>query len=101
MLVGELDLFYSSERTLFIFSNFVLMGLAAVVVGEIVDLIASLNEEASKFNKSMMDLNALMRESNFPQALKFKTREFFRYRHDYAQNDGMHSAVRRCKLTSG
>jgi len=87
MFVGELDLMLSSERFLFIVSTLVVYALAAVFFAEIMDLIANLNEETTKFKNFMSDLNEFMRDNNFPQTLRESMREYFQYRHGTGEGE--------------
>ena len=76
---GELYPVTTEERLMMLFSIMLHSIVFAFLFGEVVNLVQSLNEEKTIFNKMMINLNGFMRKRKLPIDLRIRLREFYRY----------------------
>jgi hypothetical protein len=66
--------------------------LFIVILAEMANIVSELGFTSSKYRQLLRDLNSLMREHLFPTDLRYRLRQYLRFRH-------MQQEVRRCRLT--
>ena len=69
------DAVTTAENILLVVSIFIHSSMLAVLFGEVVGILAAINEETTRFNKSMSQLNAFMRDKKLPIDLRHRLRE--------------------------
>lgn len=79
---GSLVCVTLEERWVMVASVFMHTSLVAFLIGEVSDIIGNLNEEQSKFNRFMQQLNEFMREKELDHKLRVRLREYYRYRYN-------------------
>ena len=100
VFMNEMDILLNTERFLFVVSAFCLYALGIIVVAEIIEILFALNADKAKFNRYMSGSNQMMREANFPKQLRFKMRQYFKYKFKNARDISTQSAERQQMLLS-
>ena len=70
------------DMQLKIISAAVIYVLMAFTIAELTDMVAAANAGDAAFTRMMDELNYLMRERNFPMDLRFRLRDFLRFKKD-------------------
>lgn len=70
------------DMQLKIASSVVIYVLTAFTIAELTDMVAAANAGDAAFTRMLDELNYLMRERNFPGDLRFRLRDFLRFKHD-------------------
>ena len=69
------------DQQLKIFTSVVIYVLTAFTIAELTDMVQSASAGDAAFQRMLDELNSLMREKNFPSDLRFRLRDFLRFKH--------------------
>ena len=84
---GDIVPVSSGERVYVIIAMLIGAFEYGYIVGAVSNVIATRNEKVNNFQVMMRDLNAFMHENRFPQPLRVRLREYFRYQLDGSDAD--------------
>jgi len=71
----------TEERFFIIFAMLIGTSVFAYVVGSVCGIVANMDKKNAAFMELMDDLNAFMRATNLDVPLRYRLRDYFRYRH--------------------
>lgn len=71
----------TEERFFIIFAMLIGTSVFAYVVGSVCGIVANMDKKNAAFYELMDDLNAFMRATNLDIPLRYRLRDYFRYRH--------------------
>ena len=78
---GEMQVTRLTERCLLVASMATFYSIFIFILTELVALIGELNNKGSKYRRMLRDLNGMMRDNAFPADLRFRLRQYLRFRH--------------------
>ena len=82
LFTSDIQVALIDDQQLKIASSAIIYILMAFTIAELTDMVAQMNEGDAAFNRMLDELNYLMRERNFPMDLRFRLRDFLRFKHD-------------------
>jgi hypothetical protein len=82
LFTSDIQVALIDDQQLKIATSAIIYILMAFTIAELTDMVAQMNEGDAAFNRMLDELNYLMRERNFPMDLRFRLRDFLRFKHD-------------------
>ena len=80
--LGDIQVILIPDQMLKIVTATVLSLISAFIIAELTDLIQTASAGDAAYQRSLEQMNALMREKKFPSDLRFRLRDFLRFKHE-------------------
>ena len=81
IFTSDIQVALISDQQLKIFTSVVIYVLTALTIAELTDMVQNASAGDAAFQRMLDELNSLMRERNFPSDLRFRLRDFLRFKH--------------------
>ena len=80
--LGDIQVILIPDQMLKIVTATVLSLISAFIIAELTDLIQTASAGDTAYQRSLEQMNGLMREKKFPSDLRFRLRDFLRFKHE-------------------
>jgi len=81
IFTSDIQVALLGDQQLKIFTSVVIYVLTALTIAELTDMVQNASAGDAAFQRMLDELNSLMRERNFPSDLRFRLRDFLRFKH--------------------
>lgn len=81
IFTSDIQVALLGDQTLKIFTSVVIYILTALTIAELTDMVQNASAGDAAFQRMLDELNSLMRERHFPSDLRFRLRDFLRFKH--------------------
>ena len=81
IFTSDIQVALLGDLLLKIFTSVVIYVLTALTIAELTDMVQNASAGDAAFQRMLDELNSLMRERNFPSDLRFRLRDFLRFKH--------------------